>query len=243
MNLPSESRLGILQELQLKELRMQEIARTLNLTDTETCRQLQRLSEARLIEKLPSNTYRVTNYTKLLSQLVNPVEFVFNNANYFFDHNVFDLPYTFIDRLGELSQAEFCKEAMAGFNQVRTMIFDAKDFIWTMAEQVDTSHIQPTQEKVSRGLDFKFIMQQEIAKKFANAEGNEILSGCKYLQYVPVTLVITENEATVVFRRFNGVMDYMGLFGKDNKFCTWCKDLFLYYWEKAHSWYPGIKIE
>ena len=47
--LASESRLSILCTLQAGGVRMQEIAKRLNMTDTETSRQLLRLSEASLI--------------------------------------------------------------------------------------------------------------------------------------------------------------------------------------------------
>ncbi len=241
--LASESRLGILRELQVKELRMQELARKLDLTDTETCRQLQRLSEARLIKKQPDGTYTITDYARLQIQFVSPMEFAFRNTEYFLDHDIFRLPYEFVNRLGELSDADFCSEAMSGFNRVRKMVFEAEKYIWTMAEQVDSSHIAPTTEKVSKGMDFKFIMQKELAKTFVNAKDVEVLAGSRYMERIPVTFVITENYATVVFRRNNGVMDYMGLFGTDEKFCKWCKDLFMYYWEKAEHWYPGIQIE
>jgi len=86
-------------------------------------------------------------------------------------------------------------------------------------------------------------MQKDLAKALANAQDTWVIEGSRYVERVPVTLVITENYARVVFRRNNGVMDYTGLFGTDEKFRKWCKDLFLYYWERAERWYPGIQIK
>ncbi len=241
--LASESRLGILRELQSKDLKMQEIARKLDLTDTETCRQLQRLSEAQLVQKQPNGTHTLTPYAKLQIQLVPSMEFVFKNAAYFLDHNILSLPYEFVNRLGELSDAEFCKDAVSGFNRVRKMVFEAEKYIWAMAEQVDSSHVGPTGQKVAKGLDFKILVQKELAKTFGKSGDGSFLSGrCRYIDQVPVVLVINENEATVVFRRQNGTLDYTGLFGTDKKFCKWTKDLFLHYWEKATQWFPGIQI-
>jgi predicted transcriptional regulator len=242
--LASESRLGILQELKLKQLKMQELARNLNLTDTETCRQLQRLTEAQLVQKQPNGKNTLTPYARLQIQLMSSMEFVFNNVDYFLEYDVFSLPYEFINRLGELSNAEFCREAVSGFNRVRKMVFEAEEYLWTIAEQVDSSHVGPTGEKISKGLNFKILMQKELAKATANASDSSVLSGrCKYMERVPVVLVINEGEATVVLRRHNGVLDYRGLFGTDKRFCKWCKDLFLYYWEIAERWYPGIQIK
>jgi predicted transcriptional regulator len=240
--LASDSRLGILRELQSKELKMQELARKLNLTDTETCRQLQRLTEAQLVQKQPNGTNTLTRYAKLQIQLMSHMEFVFKNTDYFLEHDVFSLPYEFVNRLGELSDGEFCPEAVSGFNRVRKMVFDSEKYLWAIAEQVDSSHIGPTGEKVSKGLDFRLLMQKDLAKAVANAKST-VIGGSRYMERIPVCLVINDNEATVVFRRYNGVLDYMGLFGVDEKFRKWCYDLFLYYWERAERWYPGIRIE
>jgi predicted transcriptional regulator len=241
--LASESRLDILRELQSKELRMQDLARKLNLTVTETCRQLQRLTEAKLVQKQPNGTNTLTRYAKLQIQLMASMDFVFRNADYFLDHALFSLPYEFVNRIGELSDAEFCRDTVSGFNRVRKMVFEAEKYIWTIAEQVDSSHVGPTGQKVSKGLDFKFLMQKDLVKTFANASNSSVLRGrSRYMERVPVVLVINENEATVVFRRYNGVLDYMGLFGTDERFRKWCKDLFLYYWETAEKWFPDIQI-
>jgi predicted transcriptional regulator len=238
--LSSNRRANILFEIGKKNLKMQQISKTLDMTVTETFRHLQRLSDAKLVEKQVNGTYAITSLGRLATDFLIGFNFLLDNSDYFLGHDVYLLPYEFVNRLRELSEAEFCKEAMSGFNRVRKMIFEAKDCIWTMAEQVDTSHIQPTQEKVAKGLDFKFIMQESLAKTFTNAEDTELLQGSRYIEQVPVTLVINENEATVVFRRHDGTMDYMGLFGTDEKFCKWCKDLFMHYWEKAQRWHPDI---
>jgi len=241
--LSSNRRANILFNIKQENLKMQQISKTLDMTVTETFRHLQRLSDAKLVEKQVDGTYAITSLGRLATDFLISFNFLLDNTDYFLGHDVYCLPYEFINRLGELAEAEFCKEAMSGFNRVRKMIFEAKECIWTMAEQVDTSHVKPTQEKVANGLDFKFIMQQSLAKTFENAKDAEILQGSRYIEQVPVTLVINENEATVVFRRLDGVMDYMGLFGTDKKFHKWCKDLFMHYWERAKRWYPGAQIK
>lgn len=241
--LSSNRRANILFEAEKGNFKMQQIAKSLDMTVTETFRHLQRLTEAKLVEKKVDGTYAITSLGKLATGFLSGFNFILKNGDYFLDHNVSILPYEFVNRLGELYSAEFCKEAMTGFNRVRKMVFEADKSIWSIAEQVDSSHIQPTTEKKSKGLDFKFIMQEDLAKSFANAEDVEVLIGSRFMKKIPVTLVITENYATVVFRRHNGVMDYMGLFGTDEKFCKWCKDLFMYYWERAERWYPGIQIK
>src|SRR3989337_1456236 len=77
--LASESRLGILRELQKENLKMQEIARRLDVTATEAFRQLQRRSEALLVQKQPEGTFAITQYGKLMLQLSSSLDFVFRH--------------------------------------------------------------------------------------------------------------------------------------------------------------------
>lgn len=64
--LASENRIAILRLLQNNELKMQEVARQLNMTATEAFRQLQRLHEALLILRQADATYATTNYGRLI---------------------------------------------------------------------------------------------------------------------------------------------------------------------------------
>lgn len=102
--LASESRLGILLELKEKNWKMNDVARKLNLTTTETFRQLQRLSKALLVQKQPEGTYAITEYGRLVLELSSPIEFVLKHKEYFLTHDVWRLPHQFVKRLSELSQ-------------------------------------------------------------------------------------------------------------------------------------------
>ena len=60
--LANEDRLAILRELCDSQLKMQDVARKLDLTATEASRQLQRMSQAKLIERGPEGTYATTHF-------------------------------------------------------------------------------------------------------------------------------------------------------------------------------------
>lgn len=239
--LSSNRRANILFEVQKNNLKMQQIAQTLDMTVTETFRHLQRLTDAKLIEKKVDGTYTITSLGNLASGFLASFNFILKNADYFLEHDVSLLPYEFVNRLGELSQAEVCTEAISGFNRVRRILFAAEKQFWAMAEQVDATTKQPSEEKISTGLDFRFIMQKDLAESFINSKAR-VLVGSRYIEHIPVALVISEGEASIVFRTHKGVLDYMGLFSTDEKFRKWCKDLFVYYWERADHWYPDIQI-
>jgi predicted transcriptional regulator len=241
--LSSNRRANILFKIEKENLKMRQIAKSLDMTVTETFRHLQRLIDANLVEKKADGAYAITSLGNLAIGFLSGFNFILKNSTYFLEHGIHLIPYEFVNRLGELSKGEFCTEVVIGFNRVRKMVFDAEKYIWVIAEQVDSSHVELTKERKSKGLDFKFLMQEDLAKTFSNSTDVEVLVGSRFMERIPVTLVITENYATVVFRRLNGVMDYMGIFGTDLEFRKWCEDLFLYYWERAERWYPGIQIK
>ena len=241
--LASNRRANILFEVEKEDLKMRQIAKSLDMTVTETFRHLQRLSEAKLVEKKVEGTYSITSLGSLATGFLSSFNFILNNGNYFLEHDVACLPYEFVNRLGELSAGEFCGDILLAMNRTRQMVYDAEEYIWAMAEQSESSHTPVANEKVAKGLKLRFIMGQDLAKTINIAPALEHLKERKYLTRIPVTFLITEKESVVNLRRRTGEMDYIGFFGTDEKFRKWCQDLFMYSWERAERWYPGILIK
>lgn len=241
--LSSNRRAILLSKISQQSLKMQQLANALDMTTTETFRHLQRLSESKLVEKKADGSYIVTPLGELAIVFLSSFNFILQNGNYFLEHPVSCLPHEFVNRLGELSSGEFCGEALSTFNRARRIVFEAEEFIWVIAEQVDSSHVQATNEKVVKGLKFKFIMQKDLAKTVKITPEVEHLKERRYLERIPVSLMINEKEACVLLRRANGEMDYLGFFGTHEKFRKWIQDLFKYYWERAERWYPDIQIK
>ena len=127
--LASENRMALLCELKEKNLKLNDLAHKLDLTPTEAFRQLQRLTEVLLIQKLPEGTYGITTLGKLVLQLVAPLEFVFKYSEYFLTHDVWQLPHQFIIRLGDLSQANLQLDTIASINKVSQMIKEANEYL------------------------------------------------------------------------------------------------------------------
>ncbi|MFX0107540.1 MAG: helix-turn-helix transcriptional regulator [Candidatus Hodarchaeota archaeon] len=239
--LASNRRASILFEVEKQNLRMQQIAKSLDMNVTETFRHLQRLSDAKLVEKKVDGTYAITSLGNLTIGLLSNLDFILKNGDFFLEHDVSCLPYEFVNRLGELSGGEFCGNTLTTLNRVRQIVFDAEEYIWAMAEQSESSHVQVTNEKVAKGLQFRFIMQQNFTKTIKIAPEVEHLKERRCLERICVTFLISEKESVVHFRRRNGEMHYIGFFGKDEKFHKWTRDLFMHYWERAEPWFPSIQ--
>jgi predicted transcriptional regulator len=232
--LASESRLSILRELQKENLKMQEIARRLDVTATEAFRQLERLSVAMLVQRQPDGTFSIAQYGKLVLQLSSSLEFISKYRDYFSTHDLLRLPIQFVNRLGELSEASLMTDTVENLNMGGRAFMEAEQYGWGIAEGTVPEQMIPIMnQQFQKGLKFKMLMPEKrlsaaltppaIAKNF-EARG---------LPELPAIVFLTEKEAGVCFFQVGGKVDYTAFYGKDPAFLTWVKELFLYYWEKG----------
>src|SRR5208337_1103373 len=135
-DLASESRIDIIRELKEKNLKNNELGAKLDLTATETFRQLQHLTEALIVQRLPDGTYTITNYGKLTLQLLQSLEFTFKHKEYFLNHDVWRLPYQFVNRIGELSRSTLDMDTIENINRAVNMFSEADNYAWVMGEKV-----------------------------------------------------------------------------------------------------------
>jgi predicted transcriptional regulator len=232
--LSSESRLDILRELQIKSLKMQEIARRLNVTPTEAFRQLQRLSEALLVQKQTEGTFAITQYGKLMLQLSSSLDFVFKHKNYFSTHDVCRLPHQFVNRIGELSQTNLIMDTIEGLNKAERMFIEAEQYTWGLAEGRVPELMGPIMnEQIRKGLKVRMLVLESFLPPNAIPPANLPNLEIRTLSEIPTIIALTEKEAAICFHLIGGRTDYGGFYGKDPMSLNWVKDLFLYYWDKG----------
>lgn len=223
--LASESRLGILRELMEKELKMNQVARKLDLTTTETFRQLQRLSEGLLVQKQPEGTYAITEYGKLVLQLSGSLEFAFKHKEYFLKHDVSWLPPQFLNRIGELSQANLMMGMVESTMKSAMLIGEAEKFMWAVSPEPVPQAFDDISKQIPKDAEYRILSPQPPVK-LSNLENRTFPNP-------PAIMAITEKEAVICFRFKGGRVDYAGFTGKDSTFLNWTKDLFLHYWNKG----------
>jgi len=118
--LANESRLSILREINRQKGKMRETARKLDLTTTDTFRQLQRLSDALLVQKQNDGSYGITQYGIFVLRFSNSLEFLYKHKTFFSSHDFTGLPGQFLDRIGEsypkLSLAQTSWRASMSYN-------------------------------------------------------------------------------------------------------------------------------
>lgn len=232
--LASETRLDILRELKNENLKMQEIARRIDVTATEAFRQLERLSNALLVQKQPDGTFALAEYGKLVFQLSSSLEFTSKHKEYFSTHDVTRLPTQFVNRLGELSQAKLIMDTVETLNKAQRAFMEAEEYGWGMAEGTIPERMEPIMDEIiQKGVKLRFLIPgirlPTNASPLPPMKNVEI----RGLLDLPAIVVLTEKEGAVCFRQVGGRMDYAGFFGKHPTFLSWVKDLFQYYWEKG----------
>lgn len=237
--LASKDRLAILRELANTNLKMQDVARKLDLTATEASRQLQRMSQAKLIERGPVGTYSTTQLGRLLLTLSTSLEFAFKHDDYFLTHDLTRIPLPFVDRLGELSQGELVLDLIADLARWEALLDSAQEHIWVMTPRPMGHLTRISAVKLSEGVKIRSIMNEENRESKVNLPSSKRVER-KLIQDVPLVMIISEKEASVSFpsTRSDGSADFSSsFFGSDLTFLRWASDLFLYYWDQAKVWY------
>lgn len=234
-NLSSESRLDILSAISVERLRMNEIAKKVNITVTEASRQIHRLNAESLIEKHNDGTYDLTNFGKLALHFIPMFGLIVKNKRYFLEHNVWALPNTFINRLGELSQGVLIEEMSEMVNRIERMMRSADEYVYVITDQVMNVHSRIMAQQTSKGIKFRSIAHEKLvnpkAKKYQGDVETKILSS------IPGLLVLTEKEGLFAFLSVDGRLSHSGFIGTDEFLKNWIKDLFAYYWKSAKKIY------
>lgn len=233
--LASESRISILRQLQDRSWKMHELGESLDLTSTETFRQLQRLSKELFVAKDTEGYYSLTPFGELVLFLAPSFEFIFNYKALFLDYDIWQLPKEFIFRIGELNGGTLKTGFSEVVNLIEKTIRESKKYIWTMTSQVFLTHGRAVEERCQDGVKFRSLHPEAMLP--TEMEYPEIKHHIerRYLPKVSVVLVITEKEAMLGLPRIGGNLDIITFFGSDPSFLKWTKDLYMHYWEQGKT--------
>jgi len=235
--LASESRLGILTELQKHDAKMPEIARKLTLTNTETFRQLQRLNEALLIEKKPDGAYGISQNGKLLLEFSHSFEFVSKFGKCLLTRDLWRMPYQFINRLGELSEANLITDVSEMINSLENIILGAEKFLFCIGRKPIGSLSVKAGKPVEKGVPLKLLFDEENKNYYRNYVENKYFE-MRVIPAVPAVVVISEKCAAINLLSLDNRQDVRMFYGPDPKILKWASDLFQYYWDQGKRVYP-----
>ena len=229
----------ILSELKKENLKLNETARRLNMTPTEAVRQLQRMTEAGLLEKMPDGKYRLTSYAKLVLDASSPLDFIAKFREYFLAHDASLLPEEYRARLRELSEVKLMTTTTETFNNTTEMIKDARQRIDATVEVGFEVHLQMMRQRLQEGVKVRWLLQESFVTK-----ASPMLRSEKQIPEMRTTprlsghVYVTDKAAAITLRRNDGTMSLSSFYGEDPVFLKWANDLFKYEWEQAKPWSP-----
>lgn len=237
--LSNVDRRRILEEATRGSLKLNETARKLSMTPTETFRHLQRLTEGGLLVKLPDSKYGMTAYARLVLDSSSSLDFASRHREFFTDHDASRLPPEFRNRLGELSGGVLSTDSVASLNKLAEMFRDAKERIDLFVDVRYGAYDEITQRRVSEGVKLRVLTKESSMQEYKRMPRSSWVSGeYRVLHEHCAAMGITEREAAVTLPLANGKFDTVGFYGNDAFFLKWTGDLFRDQWEKAKPWYP-----
>ncbi|MCW4012640.1 MAG: hypothetical protein NWF07_06570 [Candidatus Bathyarchaeota archaeon] len=230
-NLSSESRLDILCAVSGEGLRMNEIAKRVNITATEASRQIQRLSDDSLIQKHIDGSYELSNFGQLVLHFMPMFGFFVKNKAYFLDHDVWAIPNEFVSRLGELAEGVMVEELAEIVNRIESMMGSAEEYVHVITDQVMNVHSRVMDEQTSKGVKFRSIAHVKLVNPQAKKYQGDVET--RFLHSIPGLLVVTEKEGLFALVSGDGKLSHSGFYGSDAMLLGWVNDMFDYYWERA----------
>lgn len=232
--LASAERVNFMVELQKNKLNLSQLSRKFELTVAETSRHLQRLHDAKLIEKNSAGKYELTQFGSLALRLLVGFDFVTANREYFLEYDISGIPPQFIDRFGELRNSKYMPGTFGNLEDGEKNIREAKEFTWILSDEILANSISVLANKMKGKFDLRIVLPEG---KFPSESVSRLPLSLgiqkRVLEKVNVLIVLTEDYSIFCLPNKNGKIDYTGFVGKDAEFHNWCRELFIYYWTEA----------
>lgn len=237
------SRLDILLLIGKKAVKPSQIARDVNQTIQETSRHLDRLTKALLVERNNDGSYALTPLGKHIVAIFPEINFLALHSDYFATHDLSCIPREFRYGLGLIKEYGISSHVMQSFQETETLIRESEKIIWIHSDQVLSSSLPLIQDAIRRGVEFRVILPKELIGQRPNPDDHpdfidhapDQLQG-RRIESVELVVVMTEKQALLAFPTKDGGPDYLGFIFKNDEALKWCKELYLYFWNKAQTW-------
>ncbi len=251
--LSSEDRYKLLLCIQSYPQRLSNIARQLTLTRQETSRHLNRLSRAHLIHRRVNGVFHLTAYGEQVLKLLPGFKFLSQHTDYLTTHTLSRLPREFFYRIGDLVNCPFVNDALLTFDSCERLINQSKERILFITHQHSVSMLPHMQHALERGVQIQIISptnlatppgfhEHEFVQAFFEVSQSAVQSGLyqtRQLDQIDICLSVADpTQGRIVFPTLDGDFDYTGFTIIDDTSHRFCKDLFMFYWNRAH---PALK--
>ena len=256
LELASEQRLNILQNVAKNKLNISKLADILDATKPEIHRNVTRLSKAGLIEKNTDGNYGVTVYGNAVLVQIPSMTFFTENQQFFKNHTLGNLDDKFIQRIGALENKKYVKGYVKTLEKWRQIHENAEKYIYNILSEVPYSGdiIDVISKQLKNNLHIrsvfsdKVIIPEEREKIFEEKDFQKYVKKGnlerKMKKNVSVVVLVTDKESAVFFPNFEGTTDLSEMFyGSNAKFREWCYDYFVWCWDNGTSFQESKLLE
>ena len=248
LELASEQRLNILENLAEKNLNISKLAKLLDATNPEIHRNVGRLSKNGLIIKNIDGNYELTTFGKAILVQIPSISLISQNKDFFNSHTLEAVEKKFIQRIGALQSKKKIKGFVKVLEKWKKIQENADEFICNILFEVPYSKevIDVISNKLEKGLKIKSIFSETAV---IPDERKKIFEERNFQKYIlegnlerrisknkAIGLLVTDKEAGVFFQRTDGEQDLSEmLVSTESEFRDWCLDYFEYSWKTSNS--------
>lgn len=226
-------RYEIIKFLAEEPARLTRIGEYLHVNNPEVSRHLDRLKNAKLVEKAPEGRYHLSPLGEVVLSIVPTVTLVAHNDSYFNDHDLSSLPLSFLTRLGELSIHDLHEGVLRNIQNSGDVIKGAQKHLSIITKEVGTEAHCFIREGMSEGVNVRVLIDDGFETPSCCLEP-EFQNTIRFIPRNPVALILSEQHAVLMFPNRNGKFDFTaGYTSEDPTFLKWCTDLFTELWEKG----------
>lgn len=109
---------------------------------------------------------------------------------------------------------------------------DAEKYMWIITPEILMSTVPIVDRNRDKGVEFRLIQPRNV--EYPPGFKPRPSEHLRFLDEIKISIVMTEKSAVFSLPARDGKIDFsIAFFSRDEEFHKWCKDLFLYYWERA----------
>jgi predicted transcriptional regulator len=145
------------------------------------------------------------------------------------------IPYEFLNRIGELNNSKRGSHIFKSLELAKKAVEATQKQMCVISDKSFNLFSSTINQKLSPKFDYRLILPPNEMPSDTKTIIPSTAPGVKKrtLPSVEFILLVFDNNAGFRIIRQDGKMGYTGFQARDPISYKWCKELFLYYWDKA----------
>lgn len=250
-DLASETRCQILVTLNKEPMRLNQLAKKLDLSIQDAHRNTDRLEESGLVQKNSDATLSLTEFGTLVTQQLTYLQFVSQHKQFFEDHTLQTIPEKFVQRIGALKNSKYITSVAEVLEKLKKIESATKHHLKIMVTQAWADEGKNLYKLIKNNVTVHTIIGkntifpdeliESVITQLDKLSSRENLVQ-REIDKVTVAIYMADNWCAVMFPNKKGDVDMSSMFlGNDDDLMEWCNDIFEYYWKHSKPSSPISK--